>query len=160
MEPTIVLLNTSSLSRMDIFSQLYLFRSVGLDHFILGHCVVEGLLLVNLVADPLALGHILLHIDCLLTRGHRLVHRSALLLPADVWNGDIPSDKEYKTICTSIGCSEQLAHLQTGILRGTWRQTCWGACEQHCCPDPAEQGWFWRDIQPFWVSLWVLSTWP
>ena len=68
----------------------HLFRPICLYDFIFGHCVVERLLLVNLVANSMAFCHILLHVDRLLARRQCLVDCSALLLPCNVWNGDVP----------------------------------------------------------------------
>lgn len=69
-----------------------LLRPICLYDFIFGHCVVERLLLVNLVANSMAFCHILLHVDRLLARRQCLVDCSALLLPCNVWNGDVPPD--------------------------------------------------------------------
>ena len=121
----------------------HLFRPICLYDFIFGHCVVERLLLVNLVANSMAFCHILLHVDRLLARRQCLVDCSALLLPCNVWNGDVPEgeSKSWKYFDNIV------ARLQTGTLRGTWRQTCWGACEQHCWPEPIEHGWFWGKME-------------
>ena len=78
----------------NIFFTFHLFRPICLYDFIFGHCVVERLLLVNLVANSMAFRHVLLHVDRLLARRQCLVDCSALLLPCNVWNGDVPKGKK------------------------------------------------------------------
>jgi len=91
-----------------------LFGAIFLDDVVLRHCVVEGLLLVHLVADPLALRHILLHVDCFLTWGQRLVHCSTFLLPAHIWNCDIPHWDPARHLAANL-----LRRLRAALLAGT-----------------------------------------